>query len=515
MPTTSQRTCARAAMLAGTVAMIIAAACSDGAAGHATTAPGDSAAGSSFAFRKRAAAVTVSLAPSQITIGQTAKATAVATNSSGDTLAGRTPTWSSSATSVARVSSSGVVTGVAAGTAQIRAVVDAASGTAPVTVTVASSPAPVARVSVALSSSTISAGSTTQATATARDASGNVLTGRTVTWASTNTSAAIVSATGLVTGVAAGAATITATSEGKSGTASVTVAASGGPSGATLLFEEKFNDANLGSRGWYDLPSGGLTSLTSAEHIPGATNSLQVTFTQGGTSPSPRAGGRHLFTPTDSVYLRFWVKHSANWIGSGKTYHPHEFHFITTEDDQYVGPAVTHLTTYMEENYQSAGSYAVLETQDALNIDQSHINQDLTNITENRAVSGCNGNSDGTPGDCYLNGGVYDNGKAWRSANPVFLPTAGPGYKGDWHEVEVYFQMNSIVGGKGQLDGVAQYWVDGQIVIDRHNLLFRTGAHPTMKFNQLLMAPYIGDGSPATQTLWFDDILVMTARPTM
>jgi hypothetical protein len=215
------------------------------------------------------------------------------------------------------------------------------------------------------------------------------------------------------------------------------------------------------------------------------------------------------------VYLRFWVKHSSNWIGSGKTYHPHEFHFLTTEDDQYVGPAVTHLTTYMEENYQSSGSYAVLETQDALNIDQSHINQDLTNVTENRAVSGCNGNSDGTPGDCYLNGGVYDNGKAWRSASPVFLPNPGTGYKGDWHEVEIYFQMNSIVGGKGQLDGVAQYWVDGQLVIDRHNLLFRTGAHPTMQFNQLLMAPYIGDGSPVTQTLWFDDILVMTARPAM
>jgi hypothetical protein len=207
------------------------------------------------------------------------------------------------------------------------------------------------------------------------------------------------------------------------------------------------------------------------------------------------------------------VKHSTNWIGSGQNYHPHLFHFITTEDDQYVGPATTHLTAYIEENYQSAGSYASMSTQDALNIDQSRINQDLTNVTESRGVSGCNGNTDGYATSCYINGGAYDNEKIWRSTSPVFLPNPGAGYKGDWHEVEAYLQLNSIVGGKGQTDGVAQYWVDGQLVIDHHNVLFRTGAHPNMKFNQFLMAPFIGDGSPATQTLWIDDLAVMTARP--
>src|SRR5207249_1403422 len=53
---------------------------------------------------------------------------------------------------------------------------------------------------------------------------GTALSGRTVTWASSNTSMATVSSSGLVKGVAAGTATITATSEGKAGTAAVTVA---------------------------------------------------------------------------------------------------------------------------------------------------------------------------------------------------------------------------------------------------------------------------------------------------
>src|SRR5207245_1269205 len=59
--------------------------------------------------------------------------------------------------------------------------------------------------------------------ATTKDANGNVLTGRVVTWASDNTAVATVSPAGLVTAVAPGAATITATSETKSGTAAITV----------------------------------------------------------------------------------------------------------------------------------------------------------------------------------------------------------------------------------------------------------------------------------------------------
>src|SRR6185295_17259301 len=56
--------------------------------------------------------------------------------------------------------------------------------------------------------------------------SGNVLGGRTVTWSSGAAGVATVSSQGLVTGVAGGSAQITATSEGKSGSATITVNAS-------------------------------------------------------------------------------------------------------------------------------------------------------------------------------------------------------------------------------------------------------------------------------------------------
>jgi alpha-tubulin suppressor-like RCC1 family protein len=83
--------------------------------------------------------------------------------------------------------------------------------------------APVASVTVAPSTASITAGATAQLTVTLKDAGGNTLTGRTVTWNSSAPGIASVDGNGLVTAVAAGTATVTATSEGVSGTASVTV----------------------------------------------------------------------------------------------------------------------------------------------------------------------------------------------------------------------------------------------------------------------------------------------------
>src|SRR6266851_5374280 len=86
-------------------------------------------------------------------------------------------------------------------------------------------PPAVASVTVAPSPGTLPVGSTAQLTATTKDAAGNVLTGRTVTWATSNPAVTTVNSTGLATGVSAGQATITATSEGQSGAAAITVSA--------------------------------------------------------------------------------------------------------------------------------------------------------------------------------------------------------------------------------------------------------------------------------------------------
>jgi len=70
---------------------------------------------------------------------------------------------------------------------------------------------------------TVPVNSTVQLTATTRDANGNALGGRVITWSTSDPNVATVDQTGLVRGVGPGSATITATSEGKSGTAAITV----------------------------------------------------------------------------------------------------------------------------------------------------------------------------------------------------------------------------------------------------------------------------------------------------
>ena len=170
------------------------------------------------------ASVSVALASSSLNPGQTTQATATVRDANNNVLTGRSINWSSSNQAIATVSASGLVTAVAAGTAQITATSETKSGSATLTVA-APAPVPVASVSVSLAASSRNPGQTTQATATLRDANNNVLTGRTIVWTSDNPGVATVSASGLVTAIAVGTATIMASCEGQSGTGTLTVTA--------------------------------------------------------------------------------------------------------------------------------------------------------------------------------------------------------------------------------------------------------------------------------------------------
>ena len=86
-------------------------------------------------------------------------------------------------------------------------------------------PTSVAAVSVSPAAASLQLGATTQLSAVTRDANGNVLTGRPISWTSGNTAIATVSASGLVTAVASGNVSITASSEGQTGSAALTVSA--------------------------------------------------------------------------------------------------------------------------------------------------------------------------------------------------------------------------------------------------------------------------------------------------
>ncbi len=174
------------------------------------------------------ATVAASVATSALIIGMTTQASAVLRDATGNQLTGRSVSWASDASAIASVSAGGLVTAVGVGTATISATSEGRTGSAVVTVT----RAPVANVSVALGVNTILVNSGTVATATLRDAGGSALTDRVVEWSSSASNIAQISQSGQVTGVSAGTATITATSEGRSGSAIITVSQ---PSVATVL----------------------------------------------------------------------------------------------------------------------------------------------------------------------------------------------------------------------------------------------------------------------------------------
>jgi parallel beta-helix repeat protein len=163
--------------------------------------------------------VIVALAVSSLLVDQSTLATAQLTDADGAIVTDRAIAWVSSNPSVAAVSASGLVTGVAAGTVIITATSEGVSGAGTLSVM----PAPVASISVTPASASLDIGTTLQLAATTRDASGNVLSGRPVEWTSSAPAIATVSASGVVTAVSVGTASITATSEDKSAAATITV----------------------------------------------------------------------------------------------------------------------------------------------------------------------------------------------------------------------------------------------------------------------------------------------------
>ncbi len=166
----------------------------------------------------------VALQPRSATLqrGATVQLSVAVTDASGATVTDRALTWTSTNAGVAVVSTSGVVTGIAPGSARIVAALDGKADTAGISVVAV----PVGSVTVQPGAATLAVGQSTTLTATVKDANGAVVTDRAVSWTSSDALVATVTQTGVVKALAAGAATISATSEGSTGSATLTVSAS-------------------------------------------------------------------------------------------------------------------------------------------------------------------------------------------------------------------------------------------------------------------------------------------------
>jgi len=242
-----------------------------------------------------------------------------------------------------------------------------------------------------------------------------------------------------------------------------------------VLFKESFNDSELLSRKWYD---GSLFLIDKGHPIEGV-GCLEYRWKEKTTTPASSTGIRHLFEPTDVVFSRCYVRLSPGWGWTGRAFHPHLMHFMTTENGPYHGPAASHLTVYIEP----WNGKLRLATQDIQNKDQPH------GLTQGP-----------------LKGGY--NGRLFDSKSQLFNDD-------QWHCVEAQFQLNSIdvAADKPNPDGIVKGWFDGELVIDQTDVVLRSMDFPNMKFNQYLLTPYFGPGLlPQAQALWIDDLVVATNR---
>lgn len=180
----------------------------------------------------RIARIDVSPPTVALTTGESARLEATPRDAGGIEVTEAAVVWNSSNPAVANVSDDGNVAAVAPGNAAITARSGGSSATVAVLVsaprarpTALARPADVASVGISPPSASTAVGESVQLEATIRDRSGATLTGRDVRWISSNTAVAQVSDAGLVTGIAEGTVQVTATSEARSGSASVSVSA--------------------------------------------------------------------------------------------------------------------------------------------------------------------------------------------------------------------------------------------------------------------------------------------------
>ena len=152
-------------------------------------------------------ALVVVTGPARLVVGRTGSAVAAAQTSAGAVIPGKTFAFSSSNPAAITIGATdGALRAVAPGTAIISATVDGVVGT----LTIVASDASLFSLTLTGPANPIVVGGTAQLTASGKDSSGTAVAIRAITYTSSSPNIVSVSATGFVTGVAAGTATISA-----------------------------------------------------------------------------------------------------------------------------------------------------------------------------------------------------------------------------------------------------------------------------------------------------------------
>jgi hypothetical protein len=363
--------------------------------------------------------------------------------------------------------------------------------TSQVTVRSSETPPPaVATVEVSPSAIDAAIGDTVRLRATIRDTGGNELFDRPIKWSSSNTSVATVDPQGLLRANAAGTATISASSEGQSGSATVEVHAASPSAGECATPEpewiwcDDFERDRLSRYFEYVHKEGSFVRAAGvgvegsygmrARFAPGqvGAGALHVAF---GLTPldyfEPVDGGTANYR---EIYWRIYLKNQAGWVGGGGSKLSRAMILASPDWAQAMIAHVWSNASKTEGDY-----YLLIDPAsgtDAAGLVVTTTYNDFGNLRWLGALSG---------------------------TTPIFDPQ----HVGAWYCIEARVKLNDA----GQANGVFQLWIDEQLEAQRMGLNW-VGAFSAFGINAVFFENHWDAGSPAAQERYMDNIVVSTRR---
>lgn len=273
----------------------------------------------------------------------------------------------------------------------------------------------------------------------------------------------------------------------------------------TEIISESFEDNNWTSRDWYD-----GTSSTGTEGCGYVDNGLKWEWASLATQPTGFSTLRNeLDQALDEFLIEYYVKYDTGWQGSGQVYHPHLLHILSSDDTVFQGIARSNSNLYFESLADTSNpytNYPIMAHQDLIRAVSD--TNDLTEVTETRSANHCDtpyALTGATLGTCYHDGVGWYSQNTWKSPS-ITIP-------GDeWAKITAYVKMNSFTTGAGNFDGIMRMWVNDDLAIESETVLYAAGTYEGATWDKLALAPWIGDGSPISQSMWLDELSVWTVE---
>ncbi|MEJ7810423.1 MAG: polysaccharide lyase [Gemmatimonadaceae bacterium] len=215
--------------------------------------------------------------------------------------------------------------------------------------------------------------------------------------------------------------------------------------------------------------------MSDAARARSGSRLLQITYNQGG------GGGwltRFFMPGYDSVYVRYYVRFPANWLGSTKLLGL----YGSRSDNQWSGMGQAGKCPNGTDFFS-----AMLVTE--------HTGASPGPTRFYTYHPGMAKEPDGVT--CW---GRYGDGTE-RYVAPLEMSL------GAWHKVEFWVKLNA----PGQRDAVQRFWVDGVLRGEWSGFSLRTSSILTL--NALQISASVSTGAPQTQALDMDDVLILKAVP--